>query len=517
MKRIFLLFIYFALCIIAINAQTVTLDLKGKITYIDDFNNILNDAVHVNDTLTGTILYYTNITDSNTDSTLGYYYNVQKPAGISINIDTINFKTDSSRIDLLVHTMCKPSNFGGNAILFRSDSNLFSVGSDYPNKIISWNLDDPFGTALNSDSLITKIDINQFEQNKGFTIQADSGVLNEGYFIRGIILEIIITTRDSDDNIVKIDSSIFADDTIIVIDSTLPAITDYDGNQYKTVKIGDQIWLRENLKSLHYADGTPIERVRVYDNNEENAEIYGRLYTWNVCMRGQYSSVAIPSGVQGVCPSGWHMPSDNEWYTLIKYLGGTAIAGGKMKEADTNHWENPNEGADNSSLLTVLPAGYISSGASFYKGYDAVFWTTAEYYGVDARYVFLDNTTTRGVIYNEGVKENNFSVRCIKNDNSFDTLIDNDTIDDGDTIVVALPTTIQYNSINIYPNPSGQIIFIDGLAHDGLVSVFDINGNVLIDRRSITNFIDIQQLHKGIYILRIEDKNRVVIKKIIKQ
>ncbi len=127
--------------------------------------------------------------------------------------------------------------------------------------------------------------------------------------------------------------------------STSPlTISDADGNTYATVAIGTQVWMKENLKSTKYNDGTSISLVTVasdwtalrthgycwYDNNVSYQNIYGALYNWYTVNSGK------------LCPSGWHVPTDNEWTTLINYLGGASIAGSKLKEAGTVHWVSPN-------------------------------------------------------------------------------------------------------------------------------------------------------------------------------
>jgi uncharacterized protein (TIGR02145 family) len=130
-------------------------------------------------------------------------------------------------------------------------------------------------------------------------------------------------------------------------DETTGEFTDSrDGQVYKWVKIGNQVWMAENL---NYE--TPNSWW--YDNNSANGDIYGRLYTWAAAMNGESSSNSVPSGVQGVCPDGWHLPSDAEWTVLTDYLGGESVAGGKMKEAGTVHWNSPNTGATNSSGFTA--------------------------------------------------------------------------------------------------------------------------------------------------------------------
>lgn len=145
-----------------------------------------------------------------------------------------------------------------------------------------------------------------------------------------------------------------------------------DGKVYRTVTIGKQVWIAENLKYLPSVVGPdsgsrekPFYYVYGYDGTSTNAAkatsnftTYGVLYNWPAAMNGATSSKANPSGVQGICPKGWHLPSDDEWTELTDYLGGTSVAGGKLKEDGTIHWYSPNAGASNSSGFTALPGGY---------------------------------------------------------------------------------------------------------------------------------------------------------------
>ncbi len=106
-----------------------------------------------------------------------------------------------------------------------------------------------------------------------------------------------------------------------------------DGKVYKIVKIGKQIWMAENLA---YKTGTGS---KAYNSNQRNVSVYGEEYSWESAIKA--------------CPSGWHLPTDDEWYTLIVYLGGRDVAGGKLKS--TSIWTRPNTGATNSSGFTALP------------------------------------------------------------------------------------------------------------------------------------------------------------------
>jgi uncharacterized protein (TIGR02145 family) len=165
-------------------------------------------------------------------------------------------------------------------------------------------------------------------------------------------------------------------------------VTDIDGNVYGTTTVGNKLWMAENLKTTRYADGTPLtlwldtyypsslKAYCWYDGNINNKDVYGALYTWSAAMNGESPSNSKPSGIQGVCPTGWHLPSDAEWTQLIISLGGEFSAGGKLKEAGTSHWESPNTGATNESGFTALPGG-TRSGRNFSgMGKYGYWWST---------------------------------------------------------------------------------------------------------------------------------------------
>ena len=198
----------------------------------------------------------------------------------------------------------------------------------------------------------------------------------------------------------------------LIIEEGAP-VADYDGNVYKTIKIGHQLWMAENLKSVHYSDGTPIEQF-AYNNDTANVRVYGRLYRWAAALRGAASSNSIPSGIQGASPVGWHIPSDAEWLVLVNNLGGDAVAGGKLKEADTLHWAGPNAGATNESKFTALPAGWYDFTGEFRRMGEWSFLTTATSPGSYSVYTrVLKNVLTsadRGDLHpNDAVP-----IRCVK-------------------------------------------------------------------------------------------------------
>ena len=199
-------------------------------------------------------------------------------------------------------------------------------------------------------------------------------------------------------------------------------ITDIDGNQYDVIKIGNQIWMKENLKVSKYRNGESIPTglddnawlntnkgaYAIYNNNNANNAIYGKLYNWYAV-----------SDSRGLCPSGWHVPGDSEWTTLTNYLGGESVAGGKMKSTGTTLWSSPNFEATNESNFSVLPGGYRNYDGSFYDvRRSAFFWSATEFEDLDFL-AWLRNlsNSTGNVGRNDNVdnfKSVGASVRCLR-------------------------------------------------------------------------------------------------------
>ena len=184
---------------------------------------------------------------------------------------------------------------------------------------------------------------------------------------------------------------------------------------YNTILIGGQCWMAENLNIGEMINGNQnmsndgvIEKY-CHSNNPENCETYGGLYQWNEMM--EYTTT---QGVQGICPSGWHLPTDGEWTILTNFLGGTNIAGGKMKETGTVHWNPPNTGATNESGFTGLPAGRRGTDDNFYDlGSYGHFWSSTEYNTYRAMYWRLDYDDD-GVIHGNSQNGSGISVRCVQ-------------------------------------------------------------------------------------------------------
>ena len=198
-----------------------------------------------------------------------------------------------------------------------------------------------------------------------------------------------------------------------------------DGKVYRTVQIGDQIWMAENL---NYADSvkTPslLERSWCYDNKTENCDVAGRLYTWaaaidSVALYDNGNGVncadgvncTMPKKVRGICPSGWHLPTKAEFETLFDAVGGQATAGSMLKS--TSGWYNDGNGTDGYGF-SALPASYRYGGGGFsYEGYNATFWSATEDGSNGAYYMYLYFNDDGGNLDNDNEKLG-FSVRCIK-------------------------------------------------------------------------------------------------------
>lgn len=198
-------------------------------------------------------------------------------------------------------------------------------------------------------------------------------------------------------------------------------VADIEGNTYKTVRIGNQVWMAENLKTTRYNDGTDIPLITNaiawdnlttpgycwYNNDEATYKnTYGALYNGYTVSTGK------------LCPTGWHVPAREEWQQLRVFLNDTITGGGKMKEAGTTHWLTPNKGADNSSGFTALAAGIRYFEGSFSSVlYYTSFWSASEVSQEDEWYLSLYFGDAR-VNINHISKKHGFSVRCIKDLNN---------------------------------------------------------------------------------------------------
>ena len=195
-------------------------------------------------------------------------------------------------------------------------------------------------------------------------------------------------------------------------------VSDIEGNVYNTTTIGTQIWMAENLKTTKYNNGDLIGTTSPvsldissetepkyqwsYDGDESLVATYGRLYTWYAV-----------NDIRNLCPSGWHVPSNDDWTVLTDYLGGKSLAGGKLKETGFAHWFYPNEGATNETGFTALPGGF-----RYYQGnfnsleVNGIYWSSTED-GNSAwhRRIYFEFGGVSSSVYEKAI---GYSVRCIK-------------------------------------------------------------------------------------------------------
>ena len=218
--------------------------------------------------------------------------------------------------------------------------------------------------------------------------------------------------------------------TIGLINIPGPNVTDIDGNTYQSISNCGQTWTKSDLNVSKYSDGTIIPAVTnttqwanlttgawcYYENSNSNGTTYGKLYNWYAVMGIHDAASATNLALRkNLAPTGWHIPTDTEWTLFTDCLGGTSVAGGKMKEAGTAHWASPNTAATNQSGFTGLPnSGRLSNGnwggSSAFGGW----WSTSE---TDANlawihYLNFDQGNVNRNIFN---KRYGLSVRCVKN------------------------------------------------------------------------------------------------------
>jgi len=253
-------------------------------------------------------------------------------------------------------------------------------------------------------------------ENVANEMQDLSDVLSEGNDAGSNIISNVADPTDAQDAATKayVDALITQ---IQVLQSQPGIVKDFDRNLYTTIKIGDQVWMGENLKTTYYNDGEEIPFVTGtttwsnltthgycwYNNDAATYKAtYGALYNWYTVNTGK------------LCPTGWHVPSDAEWTTLTDYLGGTSVAGGKLKEGGAAHWTSPNTGATNEYGFTALPGGLRNGSGTFvYIGSYGFWWSATETPATNAWNRAVSYTSSN-VDVNIHAQKTGLSVRCLK-------------------------------------------------------------------------------------------------------
>ena len=217
-------------------------------------------------------------------------------------------------------------------------------------------------------------------------------------------------------------------------------VSDFDGNEYHTIQLGTQCWMKENLRTTHFSNGMPIpmgsttDYVNPYcyypNNQSANTHSYGLLYNWTAAMNSTSASSSNPSGVQGICPTGWHLPSEAEWNILSNYLHTAegAVCGGfndNVAKAlvSTTGWVSSTEPCavgnepwdNNASGFSAMPSGYYNGIYSAFAS-SSCFWSTTEVGNTNAfQFGILHNSAQVNVPFSGYGKNNAMSVRCVLN------------------------------------------------------------------------------------------------------
>jgi uncharacterized protein (TIGR02145 family) len=183
-------------------------------------------------------------------------------------------------------------------------------------------------------------------------------------------------------------------------------VSDIDGNVYNTIAIGDYIWMSEDLKVTHYRNGDPITNMPEWTNHTSGAYLdYSRTPGSSTKNDKLYNWYAVNDN-RNLAPAGWHVPSLAEWITVITYLGGENVAGGKLKEEGTIHWEDPNTGATNESGFLALP---------FSEGDFGGWWSiSGDVYDTTRAFSLTLSNISSWTYFRNDDKEYTFFVRCIK-------------------------------------------------------------------------------------------------------
>lgn len=305
---------------------------------------------------------------------------------------------------------------------------------------------------------------------------------------------------------------------------TAQTVTDIDGNVYKTVVIGNQTWMAENLQTLRFNNGDYIQTTLpadqditeeidpvyqwTYGGNDIFLDTFGRLYTW-------YAAV----DERGLCPTGWHLPSNEEVVAMVLYLGnqGHSCTGSGYHIAKTLaskfHWTadtnnctvGNNPELNNLTGFTAVPAGARNSQYSYFTNFGNVqYWWTSDEMSSDATRAIGRWVIYRGTYVDQTnwVKISGLSVRCIKDNVTATTEVDEEI------------------RINIHPNPVADKLFIDNPeSNEGIIEVFSITAELVLRTTLHSNdqSIDVSYLIPGTYLIKISGKDYSIERMILKE
>jgi uncharacterized protein (TIGR02145 family) len=375
-------------------------------------------------------LYSYQITATDEDGDLLTYSAQVKPAWLSFNTSTHVLSGTPTNAEVGNH----------NVTLRVSDGTLYA---DQKFEIRVDNVND---APVITSSPATSVTINSTytyqvvanDPDVGDVLSYSAVVLPSGFSFNSTNHTLIGTPTSSDPSSLDVllrvsDGEVYTEQSFsIIVDFEKSTVTDTDGKVYITIKIGEQWWMAQNLNKGTRINGTGnmsnnlITEKYCYDNLESNCTMYGGLYQWDEMMHYNTSDDGNPGRqVQGVCPSGYHIPTDSEWQELEIHLGMSPLEanetgfrginmGGTLKEEGYIHWDSPNNSADNSSGFTALPAGNRATDATFGRLHQSCyFWMATDNGSTEGWRRSLDYSGSTVGRYHYD-KKYGYSVRCIK-------------------------------------------------------------------------------------------------------
>jgi uncharacterized protein (TIGR02145 family) len=346
----------------------------------------------------GTGLGNYSCTINNLSSATNYYvkaYAINKN-GISYGLEK-TFKTSEGQSGLpiivtsQVTSITSSSATSGGTITDDGGSSIIARG-------VCWN--------ISPNPTLSNVHTNDGTGNGNFSSQISGLTPNTPYYIRAYATNSVGTAYGNE----------------IYFTSALAPVEDIDGNVYHPIQIGTQIWLKENLNVTRYNNGEEITNVPDlvlwlnlatgayvnYNNDVSYASTYGRLYNY-------YAA----TDSRKICPTGWHVPSNVDWSTLVDYLGGANEAGGKMKaigtvEQGNGLWYSPNTFASNTSGFTGIPGGIRDNYDFRLNGYHSHYWSSSETSTYTGWIIYLSYNNPQAISWPNDNKVNGYSIRCIK-------------------------------------------------------------------------------------------------------